>query len=173
MRSMLASNFEERVEDLANEIREQLNCLSVDNFVTFLHTADIVERYVDIEMQKVGINRTHLSLLNHLIVLGGIATPTELSKRVFRSKHAITRAVDTLVKEGLVRREGIGEDRRNRKVAITVKGLNFVKKMVPVRQQIGSRIMSPLSEEEASQFSAILKRLRRHMVSLMAEATED
>ncbi len=167
----MASDFEDKIEDLANEIREQVNRLSVDNFITFLHTADIVERYVDIEMQKVGINRTHLSLLNHLIVLGGRATPTELSKRIFRSKHAITRAVDTLDKEGLARREGIGEDRRNRRVAITTKGLNFVRRMVPVREEIGSRIMSPLNETEAKQLSAILKRLRRHMVSLIAETT--
>ncbi len=163
----MTDNFTEKIEDLANEIREQVNRLSVDNFITFLHTADIMERYVDNEMQKVGINRTHLSLLNHLIVLGGKATPTELSKRVYRSKHAITRAVDTLEKEGLVIREGIGEDRRNRRVAITVKGLNFVKRMVPVREEIGSRIMSPLNETEAKQFSATLKRLRRHMVNLM------
>jgi len=169
MRNTLVSNFQDKIEDLANEIREQVNRLSVDNFITFLHTADIVERYVDIEMQKVGINRTHLSLLNHLIVLGGRATPTELSKRVFRSKHAITRAIDTLEEEGLVKREGIGEDRRNRKVAITTKGLNFVRRMVPVREEVGSRIMAPLNDAEAKQLSSILKRLRRHMVSLMAE----
>ncbi len=162
-------DFEDKIEDLANDIREQVNRLSVDNFITFLHTADMVERYVDIEMLKVGINRTHFSLLNHLIVLGGTATPTELSKRVFRSKHAITRAVDTLEKEGLVKREGIGEDRRNRNVAITTKGLNFVRRMVPVREEIGSRIISPLNEIEAKQLSSILKRIRRHMVSLMPE----
>ena len=165
----MASGFEDKIDDLANEIREQVSRLSVDNFITFLHTADIVERYVDIEMHNIGINRTHFSLLNNLIVLGGKATPTELSKRVFRSKHAITRAVDTLVKEGLVRREGIGEDRRNRKVAITTKGLNFVRRMVPVREEIGSRIISPLNKTEAKQLSSILKRLRRHMVKLMTE----
>lgn len=164
------SDFEDKIEDLANEIREQVNRLSVDNFITFLHAADMVERYVDIEMLKVGINRTHFSLLNHLIVLGGTATPTELSKRVFRSKHAITRAVDTLEKEGLVKREGIGEDRRNRKVAVTANGINFVRRMVPVREEIGSRIMSPLNNTEAKQLSSILKRIRRHMVSLMTEA---
>jgi len=169
VRLNLVSDFEDKLEDLANEIREQVNRLSVDNFITFLHTADIVERYVDIEMQRVGINRTHFSLLNHLIVLGGRATPTELSKRVFRSKHAITRAVDTLVKEGLVRREGIGEDRRNRKVAITTKGLDLVRRMVPVREEIGSRIISPLNETESKQLSSILKRLRRHVVRLMTE----
>jgi DNA-binding MarR family transcriptional regulator len=102
-------------------------------------------------------------------VLGGRATPTELSKRVFRSKHAITRAVDTLEKEGLVKREGIGEDRRNRKVVVTAKGLNLVRKMVPFREQIGSTITEPLTEEEARRFSSILKRLRRHLVGLMEE----
>lgn len=165
----LASAFEHKIEDLASDIREQANRLSVDNFITFLHTADMVERYVDSEMRRIGINRTHFSLLNHLIVLGGRATPTELSKRVFRSKHAVTRAIDTLEKQGLVRREGIGEDRRNRKVAVTTKGLNLVRRMVPFREEVGSRLMSVLNETEAEQLSAILKRFRRHLVSLLTE----
>lgn len=169
MSNKLASAFEHKIEDLASDIREQANRLSVDNFITFLHTADMVERYVDSEMRRIGINRTHFSLLNHLIVLGGRATPTELSKRVFRSKHAVTRAIDTLEKQGLVRREGIGEDRRNRKVAVTTKGLNLVRRMVPFREEVGSRLMSVLNETEAEQLSAILKRFRRHLVSLLTE----
>ena len=169
MSNKLASAFEHKIEDLASEIREQANRLSVDNFITFLHTADMVERYVDSDMRRIGINRTHFSLLNHLIVLGGRATPTELSKRVFRSKHAVTRAIDTLEKQGLVRREGIGEDRRNRKVAVTTKGLNLVRRMVPFREEVGSRLMSILNETEAEQLSAILKRFRRHLVSLLTE----
>lgn len=165
----MASDFEHKIEDLAHEIKEQSNRLSMDNFSTLVHVADILERFIDVQMRKVGINQTNYTLLNHLIVLGGRATPTELSKRVFRSKHAITRAVDTLEKEGLVKREGIGEDRRNRKVVVTAKGLNLVRKMVPFREQIGSTITEPLTEEEARRLSSILKRLRRHLVGLMEE----
>jgi MarR family transcriptional regulator for hemolysin len=163
----VTSDFEHKIEDLAHEISEQSKRLSVDNFTTLVHVADILERFIDMQMKKVGINQTNYTLLNHLIVLGGKATPTELSKRVFRSKHAITRAVDTLEKEGLVKREGIGEDRRNRKVVVTVKGLNLVRKMVPFREKIGSTITEPLTNEEARDFGVVLKRLRKHMVSLM------
>jgi len=163
----VTSDFENKIEDLAHEIKEQSNRLSVDNFITLVHVADILERFIDGQMKKVGINLTNYTLLNHLIVLGGRATPTELSKRVFRSKHAITRAVDTLEKENLVKREGIGDDRRNRKVIVTAKGLNLVRKLVPFREQIGSKITDPLTEEEAREFGAVLKRLRRHMVGLM------
>jgi len=164
------SNFENKVEDLAQEIREQSNRLSVDTFITLIHVTDILERYLDVEMRQAGINRTNYTLLNHLIVLGGTATPTELSKRVFRSKHAITRAIDTLEKDGWVRREGIGEDRRNRRVTVTTKGLNLVRRMVPFREEMGSRIMSVLDSAETAQLGTALKRLRRHLVSLM-EAT--
>jgi len=163
----VTNDFEHKIEDLAHEIKEQSSRLSVDNFITLVHVADILERFIDLQMKKVGINQTNYTLLNHLIVLGGKATPTELSRRVFRSKHAITRAVDTLEKEGFVKREGIGEDRRNRKVIVTAKGLNLVRKMVPFREQIGSTITEPLTDEEARGFGAVLKRLRRHMVGLM------
>ncbi|MBM3182895.1 MAG: MarR family transcriptional regulator [Chloroflexi bacterium] len=90
-----------------------------------------------------------------------------MSKRVFRSKHAITRAVDTLEKDGWVKREGIGEDRRNRRVTVTTKGLNLVRRMVPFREETGSRIMSVLDGTETAQLGTALKRLRRHLVSLM------
>ena len=98
-------------------------------------------------------------------------TPTGLSGRALRSKHAITRAIDSLEQQGLVRREGIGEDRRVRKVAITAKGLDVVKKTMADRRELGLRAMSCLGKEETQTFSATLKRLRKHMLSLMENSS--
>lgn len=167
----MTRSFEDRVEYLANDIRAQANDLRVDNFLSFIYTAEIVDKYVDSVLRKYGANRTWMNILHILITHGGTMTPTELSRRVFRSKHAITRAVDSLEQEGLVRREGIGEDRRVRKVSITAKGLDVVKKTMPNRRDLGLRSMSCFGEEEAQTFGAALRRLRKHILSLMENSS--
>ena len=162
----MAKSFEDRVEYLANDIRAQASDLRFDNFLSFIYTAEIVNKFVDSVLRKHGANRTWMNILHILITHGGTMTPTELSRRVFRSKHAITRAVDSLEQQGLVRREGIGEDRRVRKVTITGKGLGVVKKTMPNRRDLGLRAMSCLGKEEAQTFGATLRRLRKHILSL-------
>jgi len=118
----MTKSFEDTMESLANDIRVQANDLRVDNFLSFVYAADIVNRYLDTELRRVHLNRTQMNILHTLVTHEGMLTPTELGRRVFRSDHAITRAVDGLEKEGLARREGTANDRRLRKVVITRKG---------------------------------------------------
>jgi DNA-binding MarR family transcriptional regulator len=66
-------------------------------------------------------------------------TPTEIAKRVFRSKHAVTRAIDVLEKDGLVRRGTVRGDRRIRKVNITRKGLELIQANVDDRRRLACR----------------------------------
>ena len=163
----MARSLKKGVESLADDIRAQAKELRTDNLLSFIYTADILNRYLEIKLRKYGANRTQLNILHALITHGGSLRPTELSKRVFRSKHAITRAIDALEEEGLVRREGVSQDRRVKLVTITRKGLQLVKEFMPHRQETSFKVMSCLSEEEAQEFSIILRRLRKHVLSLL------
>ena len=102
----MARSLKKGVESLADDIRAQAKELRTDNLLSFVYTADILNRYLEIKLRKYGANRTQLNILHALITQGGSLRPTELSKRVFRSKHAITRAIDALEEEGLVRGRG-------------------------------------------------------------------
>ncbi len=164
----MTKGFASKLESLADDLRAQADDLRVDNFLSFIYTADLVNRYLNIALRKYNLNRTQMSILHFLITHGGTLTPTELSRRVFRSKHAVTKAVDGLEQEGLVQREGATmKDRRLRKVSITRKGLDIVKNTMPVRQEISSRAMSCLSEAQAMAFTTTLKQLRRHIRNLL------
>jgi DNA-binding MarR family transcriptional regulator len=167
----MTQSFQDGIEDLANDLREQGADLRVDNFVSFIYTSDVMNRYLDRELRKHGYNRTLMNILHNLVTHDGTMTPTELGKRVYRSDHAMTRAIDILHKEGLVEREGVAEDRRLRKVTITRKGLNLVKKGMTDRKALTFRVMSCLDKGEAETFSAILKRLRKHLFSLLENST--
>jgi DNA-binding MarR family transcriptional regulator len=162
----------ERLDTLARRLRVQANNLKFDNFLSFIYTSEIVNRYLDIELRKFGLNRTQMSILHILIARGGVLTPTDLSRRITRSKHATTHAVDSLEKLGLTTSAKTKKDRRLRKVAVTEKGLDLVERTLALRQQIGSRAMQCLDNEEAAVLQDILRRLRKHVVQL-GEDTPD
>ena len=156
----------ERLDSLAKRLRVQANDLKFDNFLSFIYTFEIVNQYLDTALRKSGLNRTQMSILHILITSGGTMTPTELSRRIIRSKHATTKAVDSLEKRGLTRSAHTRKDRRLRRVVITEQGLDQVEQTMSLRHAIASRVMQCLSQEEAEAFRDILKRFRKHVIQL-------
>ena len=100
-------------------------------------------------------------------------TPTNLSERVFRSKHAVTRVVDRLEKLGFVKRGAIGKDRRVRKVHLTEEGLAFVKESQAVGQQrMGNVLLRPLDQEQIESLDKMMRQIREHTLKLITDAQE-
>jgi DNA-binding MarR family transcriptional regulator len=162
------SNHE--LQSMADAIREQADQLRVLTFLSFIYTADVANRYLDIELARYPIGRTGFSVLHNLVLHGGTMTPTTLSERVFRSKHAVTRVVDKLEKLGFVKRGNIGSDRRVRKVSITKEGLEFVKESQAAGQQrLGHVLLSPLDKEEKKTLRTMMKQIREHTLKLIAK----
>ena len=160
------SNHE--IQSMADEIREQAAQLRVLTFLSFIYTADVVNRYLDIEIARYPVGRSGFSVLHNLVLHGGTMTPTHLSKRIFRSKHAVTRVVDNLEKLGFVKRDAIGEDRRVRKVSITQKGLSFVKESQSAGQQrIGHVLLSHLDQKQIKALGVMMKQIREHTLKLI------
>jgi DNA-binding MarR family transcriptional regulator len=163
------SNHE--LQSMADEIREQAAQLRVLNFLSFIQTADVVNRYLDIEVARYPVGRTGFSVLHNLVLHGGTMKPTNLSERIFRSKHAITRVVDNLEKLGFVKRDAIGSDRRVRKVSITKEGLAFVKESQAAGQQrVGHVLLDPLDQKQIEALGTMMKQIREHALRLIADA---
>jgi len=163
------SNHE--LQSIAEEIREQAAQLRVLTFLSFIYTADVINRYLDIEVARYPVGRTGFSVLHNLVLHGGTMTPTKLSERIFRSKHAVTRVVDKLEKLGFVKRGGIGSDRRVRKVSITKEGLAYVKDSQAAGQQrLGHTLLHPLDQQQTESLHAMMKLIREHVLKLIASA---
>ena len=124
---------------------------------------DIVGRFQE-SVLRVPLRFTALSLL---IRKGGSLTPTELARRMFRSKHSITNIIDSLEKEGYVERHRDSEDRRIVNIKITKEGLNHVKERVDNENPIIGKLMSCLDEKETEQFLAYVNRLRKELINIM------
>jgi DNA-binding MarR family transcriptional regulator len=151
------------LDSLSEEIKAQASDLRDDNLRSLILTADIVEQYVDTMLYREKSNRTEMYILNTLIIHGGSMNPSEIARRVYRSPHAITRAVDKLEQNGYVHRDPIGEDRRTRRVSITHQGLMSVKQSLPQRQEVNATVMSCLNQTQLKQLSSILQLLRKHL----------
>ena len=161
----------DELQSMADEIREQAAQLRVLTFLSFIYTAEVVSRYLDIEVARYPVGRTGFSVLHNLVLHGGTMTPTSLSERIFRSKHAITRVVDKLEKLGFVKRDAIGRDRRVRKVSITKEGLAFVKESQAAGQQrIGHVLLHPLDQKQIEALGVMMKQIREHVLKLIANA---
>ncbi|EGE58961.1 putative transcriptional regulator protein, MarR family [Rhizobium etli CNPAF512] len=85
--------------------------------------------------------------------------PYEIEERTLLAQYNLSRLVDRLEREGLVRRETFGEDARGRWVVITDAGLQLRERMWTVyAKSIEANIGCRLSESEANSISALLAR---------------
>jgi DNA-binding MarR family transcriptional regulator len=99
--------------------------------------------------------------------------PTDISRKTFRSKYSVTRVLDTLEKQGLVKRRPAGRDRRTRRVDITRKGLKAVEDAtIDSRERISQNIFHIMDEGRLVEFNDALKKLRRHVLGLINEINE-
>jgi DNA-binding MarR family transcriptional regulator len=167
--------FKENVDSLAEEIRSQARELRVDTLLSFLYTSEIIDKYLDLEIGDQPITRAGFIVLHHLILNNATMIPTDISTKTFRSKHAVTKVIDTLEKQGFVKRTASesGADRRIRRVAITRKGLNLVKKATTgSRERMSQVIFRSLDKTQVEEFNRVLKQLRKDTLDLIDKSTQ-
>jgi DNA-binding MarR family transcriptional regulator len=84
----------------------------------------------------------------------------ELCERVLLSKYNLSRLLDRLEQEGLVKRQPCKEDGRGAVVTITAAGKGLQKKMWPVYEQsIERHFARHLSAVEAQQLADLMRRV--------------
>lgn len=93
----------------------------------------------------------------------------ELSKRVFRSRYAITKLVDMLENNGWVERQPVKNDRRMNNVTITKKGLYLIKNIMDEMLDMSQLAVSCLNDKEHQELRAMNKKLRNHVTGLVEQ----
>ncbi len=157
------------IKDLAKEIRQISQIVKFDSLILLMYAAEAANRFLESHLKKHGQDQTRLNILYLLISNGGSMTPTNISKRVYRSKHAITRAIDILEKANLVRREPTDGDRRSITITVTQEGIELVKRSLPDMQRASSIATSCLSSQQVDDLRTISKKLRKWLWESMAE----
>ena len=159
------------IESLAKEINVISKVVRLDSLVLLMYAADAVNKYLESHIGKYGQDQTRINILFLLITNGGQMTPTNISKRVYRSKHAITRAIDILEDSDLVERKPLAGDRRSINVGITPKGLDFVKQILPDLQRASSVATSCMSKEQVEELGDLSRKLRKWLWASMSNVS--
>jgi len=98
---------------------------------------------------KTGLTLGDFDVLAQLALGGGELRMTDLAARAFSSRSGMTRRVDRLVEEGLVRRSSADADARGVVVALTDAGLDRLGETVPVHlRRVSELFLERLDDEE-------------------------
>ena len=107
-----------------------------------------------------GLTLGDFDVLAQLAGGGGELRMTDLAARAFSSRSGMTRRVDRLVEEGLVRRTGTESDARSVVVSLTDQGLERLRETVPVHLEgIRKRFVDQLSDEELEMLERVLQKV--------------
>lgn len=89
----------------------------------------------------------------------GPHTPAELADKASVTRATMTGLIDTLERDGMVRREPDSTDRRMMLVKITEKGETFMRGLLPAHFRRIAELMSTLTEEERKTLVRLLDKV--------------
>lgn len=104
-------------------------------------------KFIDDQLNKTGLVRTHFEILNALAG-GKDLSMSDLSEILHVTKPNITVLIDKLVKQGYVERVSRGNDRRVILVRLTDEGEKFVRKSSEELIQSSAQLLDYLDEED-------------------------
>jgi DNA-binding MarR family transcriptional regulator len=93
-------------------------------------------------------------------------TPAELADAANVTRATMTGLVDTLERDGFVKRERDPDDRRMMSVSLTSRGEKFLLQFLPGHFKITSRVMSTLSETERKTLVRLLTKVQQQAAVL-------
>jgi DNA-binding MarR family transcriptional regulator len=151
-------------ETISSVIRQSkpFPSLQAQVVINLIHTARVVEEsWIQYLKRTEGISSSQYNILR--ILRGARPTPikiTDIADRMIHRDPDVTRLVDRLVKQGLVRRERDTEDRRVVLVEITGAGLALLARLDgPVVDQTKS-VMAGLNQQQLRTLDTLLNEVR-------------
>jgi DNA-binding MarR family transcriptional regulator len=111
--------------------------------------ATLMRRLATDLVEETGLTLGDFDVLVQLAVAGGELRMTELAARAFSSRSGMTRRIDRLVDEGLVRRANADADARGVVVGLTDAGAARLSETAPVHLRgVAKLFVAPLDDEE-------------------------
>ena len=152
-------NNNEKRELLAAHVQRQNEELNLKSLLEFMKLSHLLDKYLDAKLGVYGLNRTQRRIISFILSKNNFMTPTELSKLSLLTIDTINKSIDNLDKMGLTRSYRSRKDRRVRRVVLTDNGLEMIEKILPLRYQTFSQVMSCFGEAEMQVFFDYIQRL--------------
>ncbi|MBC7365786.1 MAG: MarR family transcriptional regulator [Undibacterium sp.] len=102
----------------------------------------------------------------------GPRTPAELADAAGVTRATMTGLIDTLERDGFVKREPDPDDRRMMSVRLTPKAEEFLRKFLPEHFQITAKLMRTLTESERKTLVQLLNKISQQASVMLGAASE-
>lgn len=89
----------------------------------------------------------------------------DITKGALKGKVAVSRAIDEMVKRGVLRKDVDHTDRRNNLISITEKGKSEYKALVKLFSQIKEKVLKEISKEEMKSYRDITEKMIKNFSS--------
>jgi DNA-binding MarR family transcriptional regulator len=111
-------------------------------------------------VERTGLTLGDFDVLAQLARADGELRMTDLAARAFSSRSGMTRRVDRLVEEGLVRRSSADSDARGVVVGLTDAGLDRLVEVLPVHlRKVSDLFIAPLGDDELATLERALDKV--------------
>jgi DNA-binding MarR family transcriptional regulator len=111
-------------------------------------------------VSKTGLDLNDFDVISQLAQAGGALRMTELAARAFSSRSGLTRRIDRLVEQGLVRRTTADGDARGVVVGLTDAGAARVAETVPVHlRTVVDLFIAKLADDELATLEMALRKV--------------
>lgn len=131
--------------------------------LTIFRTADVLHHAVERSLSAFGLSNEQYNVLRILRGAGENGLPTlEISSRMLSRSPNVTRLLDKLIAKKLVRRSRTKEDRRVVIVSVSPQGLELLKHLDGVVDNVFNNFPSATNAEIETMVN-VLDRIREHM----------
>ena len=124
------------------------------SYLTNLISDDLSKLHTD----QYGIANTEWRVMAVLGVSSGVSAG-HVAEKTAMDKVAVSRAINNMIKNGLIERRFSKEDKRRSELMLSEEGENVYRNIVPLVLQYEDDIMGTLSENERRELTNILAKL--------------
>ena len=156
-----------------SEVSKTTDKTPLGTLLSVLMSFEVMARYLEIELRQHNATLIKFNIMTTLFKNGGEMTPSEIAESVFREKNSITAAINTLEKEGVVRREPSPDDRRSVKVIITEEGWKEANRLTPIAQEISREVLSCMDKEQIDNLVEKMRVLRESLLPRVARTSNN
>ncbi len=153
------------------EVSKRTDKTPLGNLLSILMSFEVLARYLEVELKRYEASLIRFNIMSALFINGGEMTPSEIAESVFREKNSITAVINTMQRQGVVRREPSTDDRRSVKVVITDKGWKEANRLNPVAQELSREALSCMDRSQTEELVAIMRKLRESLLPKIARTT--
>ena len=156
----------------------ELDPSACEAFLHLLRTGDEAFLYAEQNLTEHGISHGRFGVL--MLLWGDCQnpganshgmTPAELADQSNVTRATMTGLVDTLERDGFVKRAADTDDRRMMRVALTRRAEKFLEQLLPGHFQRMAALMAPLSQAERRTLVKLLAKIQQQAMSLATKAT--